>query len=162
MTRAFVFVATTNPAAAADAVAAAPAPPDLCLVSPSAAARRTAAFALRNRWVPTFEESLLEAPVPAESEADVRARMVQALRDFDVYAARCTLVVCDWLQILARGPFVLDEPGLIRLADDLEHAVPMPSSDRLPWPPRARGGRALAAVPIVRPATAGVRALARR
>jgi hypothetical protein len=127
MNRAFVFVATTEPETAAQAVAAAPAPPDVCVVSPSAAARRTAAYALSGRWVPMFDDPLLEAPVAGESEDDVRARMVEALRDIDAYSARAAvLVVCDRLDFLAPGAFIVDEGELVRLADDLERSLTLP------------------------------------
>jgi hypothetical protein len=126
MSRTFVFASALEPRAAARAVAAAPAPPDLCVISPSASARDTTAFALDGRWVFTVEEPLLAARLPAESSADVVARLARALHGVRAYDARSPLIVCDRLDVLGATTFVLDEAGLMRLADDLERALPLP------------------------------------
>jgi broad specificity phosphatase PhoE len=126
MSRTFVFVSAGDPQAAARAVAEAPAEPDLCVVSPSDAARETAAFALRGRWVFTVEEPLLAAHVPLESGDDVLARLAQALRAIQACDGRSPLVVCDELDILGATAFLIDEAGLARLSDDLERALPLP------------------------------------
>jgi hypothetical protein len=124
--RTFIFVSTSDRNAAARAVANAPGQPDLCVISPSAAARQTAAFAVGGRWVFTVEEPLLAARVPAETGDDVLARLAQALRGIRAYDARLPLIVCDGLDILGATAFVLDEGGLTRLADDFERALPLP------------------------------------
>jgi hypothetical protein len=126
MSRTFLLVSATEPEAAAELVASTPAPPDLCVVGPSAAARKTAAYALGGRSVFTVEDPLLAARVPAESGADVPARLAQSIRDILAYAARSPLVVCDRLDVLGASGFALDEDGLMRLADDLERALPLP------------------------------------
>ena len=126
MGKSYLLASVLDPQAAADAVAAAPAPPDFCILAPSAPARATAAFALRGRSVFTVEEPLLAARVPPESGADVLARTAQALRDAQAYDARSPLIVFDRLDILGAAAFALDEDGLTRLADDLERALPLP------------------------------------
>ena len=126
MSRTFVFASALEPVAAARAVAVTPARPDLCVISPSASARETAAFAVNGRWVFTVQEPLLAARAPAESGADVVARFAQALRGVRAYDARSPLIVCDGLDILGASTFVLDEAGLMRLADDLERALSLP------------------------------------
>jgi hypothetical protein len=56
----------------------------------------------------------------------VAARLARALHGVRAYDARSPLIVCDRLDVLGATTFVLDEAGLMRLADDLERALPLP------------------------------------
>jgi hypothetical protein len=89
-------------------------------------ARETAARAVDGRWVFTVEEPLLVARRPGESGDNVLSRVTQGLRDLLVYDAGATLIVVDGLDILGVAAFVLDETGVMRLADDLDGALPLP------------------------------------
>ena len=126
MGRSFIFASALEPEAAARAVAASPQPPDLIVTSPSQLARETAAHAVDGRWVFTVGEPLLASRNPGESGDNVLWRVTRGLRDLLVYDARVTLVVVDGLDILGAGAFVLDEAAVMRLADDLDHALPLP------------------------------------
>lgn len=122
MTRPFIFASALDPRSAARAVEDAATPPDLCVISPSSTARRTAEMAVGDRWVEIVEEPLLAARVPAEDGDDALTRLAQALRAVQAYDGRSPLVILDRLDLLGATAFVLDEPGLERLADDLERA----------------------------------------
>jgi len=126
MARSFLFVSSFNPEAARRAVLAPPLERDLAVISPSDAARETAGYAVGGRWVFTVEEPLLAARALAESGSDVLARLVQAMRGLAAYDARAPLVVLDGLDVLGASAFTLDEAGLMRSADDLERALPLP------------------------------------
>ena len=126
MSRTFVFASAESPDAAAVAVANASTPPDLCVISPSPAARRTATFAVGGRWVETIEEPLLAIRADGEDGDDALARLAQALRAVVAYAGRSPLVVLERFDILGATAFALDEAGRERLADDLERALPAP------------------------------------
>jgi hypothetical protein len=126
MSRTFVLASAYEPEGAARAAAAAPRTPDLCVISPSAAARRTSGFAVGGRWVFTVEEPLLAPQAPGETGADVLARLARALRAVQAFDAHAPLIVCDGLDILGASTLALDEHGLMRLADDLERALPLP------------------------------------
>jgi hypothetical protein len=126
MSRTFIIASATDAEAATRAVAFAAVVPDLCVVSPSAAARRAAAVAVGGRWVATVEEELLVEQVPGESGDDVLARLARALREITAYDARSPLIVCDRLDVFGATAFALDENGLFRLADGLERALPVP------------------------------------
>jgi hypothetical protein len=126
MARTFIFASALDPYAAERAVTDAERPPDLCLISPSSAARGTAAFAVGGRWVEAVEEPLLAARVSAEDGDDALARLAQALRALQAYDGRSPLVVLDRLDILGATAFALDEAGLERLAEALERALPVP------------------------------------
>jgi hypothetical protein len=126
MARSFIFVSALAPEAAARAVAAAPQPPDLIVTGPSRLARETAARAVDGHWVFTVEEPLLAARRPDESGDDVLLRVTQGLRDLLVYDAGVMLIVVDGLDILGASEFVLDETAVMRLADQLDRALPLP------------------------------------
>jgi broad specificity phosphatase PhoE len=122
----FIFASALAPEAAARAVAAAPQPPDLIVTGPSQLARETATRAVDGHWVFTVEEPLLAARRPGESGDNVLSRVTQGLRDLLVYDAGVTLIVVDGLDILGASGFVLDETAVMRLADDLDQALPLP------------------------------------
>jgi hypothetical protein len=126
MSRAFIFVSARDPHAAARAVDEAETPPDLCLISPSSTARRTAAIAVGEHWAEIVEEPLLAARVPAEDGDDALTRLAQALRALRAYDGCSPLVVLDRLDILGATAFTVDEAGLEPLADALERALPVP------------------------------------
>jgi hypothetical protein len=126
MARSYVFVSSSGSEAARRAVLGAPLEIDLAVISPSEAARRTAGHAVGGRWVFTVREPLLAARMAAESGADVLRRLVQALRGLVAYDARSLLVVIDGLDVLGASAFTLDGAGLLRSADDLERALPLP------------------------------------
>ena len=126
MARSFLFVSSSNPEAARCAVLGSPVEVDLAVISPSDAACETAGYAVGGRWVFTVEEPLLAARAFAESGSDVLARLAQAMRGLAAYDARAPLLVLDGLDVLGAGAFKLDEAGLLRSADDLERALPIP------------------------------------
>jgi broad specificity phosphatase PhoE len=126
MGRSFIFASALEPEAAARAVAASPQPPDLIVTSPSESAGETAARAVDGHCVFTIQEPLLVARNPGESGDNVLWRVTRALRDLVVYDAGATLIVVDGLDLLGAGAFVLDEAAVMRLADDLDHALPLP------------------------------------
>ena len=126
MSRMFILVSASSPEAAAQAVADAPQPPDLCLTSPSKEARDTVAFAFQGRWVFTLEEPLLAERSEHEDGGDVLARLAVALRSIAAYDANLPFVVCDRLDVLGATAFQIDELGLSQLADDLDRVVPLP------------------------------------
>jgi broad specificity phosphatase PhoE len=124
--RSYLFVSAGEPAAAAEAVAEwTDGPPDVCVTSPSARARETAAFASAGHYVDTITEPLLAGRGPAESGADVAARYAEALRNLYALKTRAALVVFD--DPLAEGkPFVLDGDALVERAESLERRLPSP------------------------------------
>ena len=126
MSRTFVLASAYEPEAAARAAAGAPRRPDLCVISPSETARRTSGFAVGGVWTFTVEEPLLATRAPGESGADVLGRLARALRVVQAFDAKAPLIVCDGLDILGAPAIALDEQGLMRLADDLERALPLP------------------------------------
>jgi hypothetical protein len=120
----YLFIPTDEPEAAVRAVRTVATPPDLCVTSPSPAARETAARAMRGRWIFTVEEPLLAARAPGEGSDDVVARYAQALRGLRAYETRSALVVCDDLRPLGGEMLVLTDEALARVADELEHELP--------------------------------------
>ena len=77
-----------------------------------------------DRWVFTIEEPLLAPRVSGESSGDVLGRFAQALRGVRASVSSVALVMCDTLDLLGGSTFVLDEEGLMRLADALDQ-VPL-------------------------------------
>ena len=69
MSGTILFVSAQDPAAAARAVAESPAFPQVCVISPTAAARQTASAALDGRWAFIAVEPLLAPRASAESGA---------------------------------------------------------------------------------------------
>jgi hypothetical protein len=126
MERLFLLVSAHKPHAAARAAAESPEPIDLVVTSPTALAREAAAIAVGGRWVFTVDEPLLAPRAPGEGGGDVIARLAQALRGLRAFEARAPLVVCDGLDILGAGVFVLDERGVERLGNDVERVLPLP------------------------------------
>jgi hypothetical protein len=126
MAPSFLFVSSFAPEAARLAVQASPVQPDLVVISPSDAARETAGYAIGDRWVFTIVEPLLAVRVFAENAADVVARFAEALRRLPAYEARAPLVVLDGLDVLGASVFTLNSARLMRSADDLERALPLP------------------------------------
>jgi hypothetical protein len=124
--RRFLLTSAHAAESAAGTAAEAPEPIDLVVVSPTALARQAVPVAVGGRWVFTVEEPLLALRVPAESGADVIARVAQALRGVSAYDANAPLVIFDSLDILGASVFVLDENGLARTADRLEALLPLP------------------------------------
>jgi hypothetical protein len=125
MRRTFIIASALKPQTAARAAGEAPKPIDLVVVSPTPLAREAAAIAVGGRWVFTVEEPLLAPRAPAESGADVLARVARALRGLSAHEAAAPLVVLDALDVLGAGVFVLDEEGVARAADDLERLLPV-------------------------------------
>jgi len=123
MAQSFVFVSSFDREAARRAVLGSPREIDLVVISPSDVARRTASYAVGGRWVFTVAEPLLASWVPAESGADVLARLAQAMRGLAAYDARATLVVVDGVELLGASAFTLGGAALMRSADDLERAA---------------------------------------
>ncbi|HEX2293218.1 MAG TPA: hypothetical protein VHH55_07885 [Gaiellaceae bacterium] len=126
MDRTFLLASALKPQAAARAAAEAPEPIDLVVTSPSALAREAAAIAVGGRWVFTIDEPLLAPQSPGESGGDVLSRLAQALRTVHALDARAPLIVCDGLDILGAGAFVLDEEGVARCGNELERLLPPP------------------------------------
>ena len=77
-----------------------------------------------DRWGFTLKEPLLSPRVSGESGGDVVGRFAQALRGVRASASSVSLVMCDTLDLLGGSTFVLDEEGLMRLADALDQ-VPL-------------------------------------
>lgn len=123
--RKFLIASAQAAESAARAAAESPEPIDLVVTSPTALARQAVAVAVAGRWVFTVEEPLLAPRAPAESGADVIARVAQALRGVSAYDASTPLVIFDSLDILGASVFVLDEDGLARTADRLEALLPL-------------------------------------
>jgi hypothetical protein len=124
--RSFLFVSSFAPEAARLGVLASPVEPDLVVISPSDAARETARYAIGDRWVFTIVEPLFAGQGFAENGADVVARFAEALRALPAFEARAPLVVLDGLDVLGSSVFTLNTARLMRSADDLERALPVP------------------------------------
>ena len=121
--RTYLLVSTSRPLAAAAALRGADGPPDLCVTSPSAAARETAAFAAGGRYVRTIDEPLLARRADGESLDDLAARYAEALRVLHALTSRRTLVVVDELPPRYDGVLALDDAELLRCADRVEQDV---------------------------------------
>ena len=123
----YLFVSTSDPDAAVEAVSAwVDRPPDLCVTSPSVTARETAAFACAGRYVQTFAEPLLAGRRSFEREDGFAARYAEALRTLHVFDTRAALIVCDDMVAGEEPPFVLDGDALLRRCESIERALPRP------------------------------------
>jgi hypothetical protein len=111
--RTYLFVSAAEPLLSAIAVSAAPAPPDLCVTSPSHRARATAAFACAGHVVRTIDEPLLAGPGDSESPTDVAARFVKALHVLHAIESRYILVVLDEIGLCGASGFELDGEALL-------------------------------------------------
>jgi hypothetical protein len=123
----YLFVSATEPIGAAAALWDWPyRPPGLCVTSPTRQAHATGAFACAGFFVPTIDEPLLAPRGPRESADDFTARFAEALRIVYAFAPQALLVVCDELPSGWEAPFCLDEEGLLRRAESIEHALTLP------------------------------------
>jgi hypothetical protein len=118
--RRFVLASAVRPEDARRTAAELPAPIDLVVTSPTELARQAAAGAVGDRWVFTLEEPLLAPRASGESGGDVLARFAQALRSVRACESSVSLVMCDTLDLLGGSTFVLDEKGLMHVADALD------------------------------------------
>jgi hypothetical protein len=124
--RSFLFVSADDPLAAARAVVAwADGPPDLCVSSPSRAARETAAVVCPAA-AEFLDEPLLAGRAPGESAADFAARTAEALRTLNAFETRSALVIWDSLFTQGGMPAVFDGDELLRLAESIELEIPPP------------------------------------
>jgi hypothetical protein len=124
--RTYLVVATSEPEAAAQAVRAAPVRPDVCVTSPSAEAHATAALAAAGHYMWMFDEPLLARRGDGESTADLAGRYAHALRVLHALDSRRTLVVVDDFPLDGRPTLELDDAGLLRYAQRIEQALPLP------------------------------------
>jgi len=126
MARTILLASPSSAAAAARLAAAADETIDAVVTTPSAGARAAARAAAGGHWAFTIDEPLLARCAPGESGGDVLSRVAQALRGVYALDAHVVLVVCDGLDVLGAGLFVLDEGGVLAAADALERLVPLP------------------------------------
>jgi hypothetical protein len=124
--RTYVIVSAARPAAAATAVERAPTPPDLCVLSPSPEARRTADLAFAGRHVRMMDEPLLERQHTGESFGDYAWRCADALRTLYALETRSAFVIFDAFVEPDGDALVLDEASLLRVAERIERWVPAP------------------------------------
>jgi hypothetical protein len=122
----YYFVSSLQPTVSAQIAGAISVPIDLCVTSPSEAARATAATAKNGHWVFTVDEPLLASRERHESVSDVMARYAQALRVIAAYDTRAALVVCDELDMLGPAVVTLDDQGILQAADAIERRLPLP------------------------------------
>lgn len=123
--RRFLLASALRPEEAMRSAAELPEPIDLVVTSPTERAREAAASAVGDRWVFTLEEPLLAPRVSGESAGDVLARFAQALRSVRACKSSVSLVMCDTLDLLGGSLFVLDEMGLMHIADALDQLPPL-------------------------------------
>lgn len=123
--RRFLLASALRPEEAMRSAAELPEPIDLVVTSPTERAREAAASAVGDRWVFTLEEPLLAPRVSGESAGDVLARFAQALRSVRACKSSVSLVMCDTLDLLGGSLFVLDEKGLMHIADALDQLPPL-------------------------------------
>jgi hypothetical protein len=123
--RRFVLASALRPEDAGRAAAELPEPIDLVVTSPTELAQQAAARAVGDRWVFTLEEPLLAPRASGESGGDVLARFAQSLRGVRARESSVSLVMCDALDLLGASTFVLDESGLMHVADALDQ-LPLP------------------------------------
>ena len=118
--RRFVLASAVRPEDARRTAAELAASIDLVVTSPTEFSQQAAARAVGNRWVFTLEEPLLARRALGESGGDLLARFAQALRGVLACEASVSLVMCDTLDLLGGSTFVLDEKGLMHVADSLD------------------------------------------
>ena len=118
--RRFVLASAVRPEDARRTAAELPEPIDLVVTSPTELAQQAAASVVGDRWVFTLKEPLLAPRASGESGGDVLARFAQALRGVHARESRVSLVMCDTLDLLGGSTFVLDEKGLMHVADALD------------------------------------------
>jgi hypothetical protein len=118
--RRFVLASAVRPEDARRTAAELPAPIDLVVTSPTEPSQQAAASAVGDRWLYTVAEPLLAPRASAESGGDVLARLALALRGVRAYESNMSLVICDTFDILGASVFVLDEKGVMHVADALE------------------------------------------
>ena len=124
--RTFLIVSADQPLTAMAAVAQAPAPPDLCVKSPSTRAANTADVVLAGRIVPRIDEPLLAAHGVYESRADLAGRYAEALRVLYELETRVALVIVDAFRTIRSTALVLDDSALLRIAELIESEVVTP------------------------------------
>jgi hypothetical protein len=122
--RRFLLASALRPEEARRSAAELADPIDLVVTSPTERARQAVASTVGDRWVFTLEEPLLTPRVSGESAGDVLARFAQALRGVRAHKSSVSLVMCDTLDLLGGSLFVLDEKGLMHVADALDQ-VPL-------------------------------------
>ena len=118
--RRFLLASALRPEEARRSAAELPEPIDLVVTSPTELARQAAATTVGDRWVVTLEEPLLAPRASGESGGDVLARFAQALRGVRASQSSVALVMCDTLDLLGGSTFVLDEQGLMHVAEALD------------------------------------------
>jgi hypothetical protein len=124
--RSYLLVPSDRPLEATAAMTRAPAPPDLCVKSPSDEARVTADLAFAGRYVRTIDEPLLAGRAETESVADFAWRCADALRALYALDTHSAFVVFDELPGIAETALLLDESSLLWIAERIERAVPPP------------------------------------
>jgi hypothetical protein len=142
LTATYLFISAAEPVLAAIAVSAAPAPPDLCVTSPSSRARATAAFACVGHLVRTMDEPLLAKRDDSETCAAVADRFAAALRRLSEFDSRSVLVVVDEIGLHGSHGFELDGASLLCHADRIERARSV-DVDTLHASPTHEPGRSL-------------------
>jgi hypothetical protein len=118
--RRFLLASAVRPEDASRTAAELPEPIDLVVTSPTELAQQAAASVVGDRWVFTLEEPLLAPRASGESGGDVLARFAQALRGVRARESSVSLVMCDTLDLLGGSTFLLDEKGLMRVAEALD------------------------------------------
>ena len=124
--RNYLIVSADQPLGAAAAIQHAPTPPDLCVKSPSPAAKLTADLAFDGRYVRTIDEPLLAGRRPGESAGDFELRCADALRALYALETQLAFVIFDSLPSARDNGLLLDESSLLELAERIERTVPPP------------------------------------
>jgi len=124
--RNYLIVSADQPLGAAAAFQHAPTTPDLCVKSPSPAAKLTADLVFDGRYVPTIDEPLLAGRRPGESAGDFELRCADALRALYALETQLAFVIFDSLPSARDNGLLLDESSLLQLAERIERAVPPP------------------------------------
>jgi hypothetical protein len=113
--RRFLLASAHRPEDARQIAAELPEPIDLVVTSPTELARQAAASTVGERWALTLEEPPLAPRASGESGGDVLAHF--AHRGVRARESSVSLVMCDTLDLLGGSVFVLDEKGLMHVAD---------------------------------------------